>query len=144
MTPLTLVDWYIYPLSVLTRFFLSFFSFFGFFFHSSFICRLAALLIGVLSSLLGIGGGELMGPLMLHLKVGVWLGVCRGRVRCQYTTPPSTPTPLSPPSPLLSSSLSCLVVSLICEGVSDSVTCHHQHDVLPQHILLHSALHDIR
>ena len=28
-----------------------------------------ALLIGVLSSLLGIGGGELMGPLMLHLKV---------------------------------------------------------------------------
>ena len=28
-----------------------------------------ALLIGALSSLLGIGGGELMGPLMLHLKV---------------------------------------------------------------------------
>ena len=32
-----------------------------------------ALIVGVLSSLLGIGGGELMGPLMLHLKVRVMI-----------------------------------------------------------------------
>lgn len=35
----------------------------------TFLIPFLALVIGVLSSLLGIGGGELMGPLLLHLKV---------------------------------------------------------------------------
>ena len=35
----------------------------------SLVLPLLALSVGILSSLLGVGGGELMGPLMLHLKV---------------------------------------------------------------------------
>ena len=35
----------------------------------SLLLPLLALTVGILSSLLGVGGGELMGPLMLHLTL---------------------------------------------------------------------------
>ena len=41
----------------------------------SLLLPLLALTVGILSSLLGVGGGELMGPLMLHLKVELYVTI---------------------------------------------------------------------